>query len=135
MTPGSYARYSGRIAETIHSSVVVVADDDAAFRMVLRVNLELEGYRVLEAENAAEVQESVSMEQVSLVLLDVRLGDDDGIALARDLREEHPEVPIAFLTGSAIGVAEDAEGASDAVIHKPFDLEELSAIVARLTRR
>ena len=103
--------------------------------MLLRVNLELEGYRVLEAENAAGVQETVSGDSVDLVLLDVRLGDDDGIALARDLREEHPEVAIAFLTGSAINLAHEAEGASDAVIQKPFDLEELSAIVARLTRR
>ena len=101
MPPGSYARYSGRIAQTVNP-LVVVADDDAAFRMLLRVNLELEGYRVLEAENAAEVQESVSSGSVSLVLLDVRLGNDDGIALARDLRAEHPEVAIAFLTGSAV---------------------------------
>jgi two-component system torCAD operon response regulator TorR len=135
MPPGLYAGYSGRIAQTDHPFVVVVADDDAAFRMLLRVNLELEGYRVLEAENAARVQETVSGGSVNLVLLDVRLGDDDGIALARDLREEHPEVAIAFLTGSAIGPAQDAEGASDAVIQKPFDLEELSATVARLTRR
>jgi DNA-binding response OmpR family regulator len=135
MPPGSYARYSGRIAQTVHPFVVVVADDDAAFRMLLRVNLELEGYRVFEAEDAGSVQEAVSEGSVSLVLLDVRLGDDDGIALARDLREEHPEVAIAFLTGSAIGLARDAEGAADAVIQKPFDLEELSATVARLTRR
>jgi two-component system OmpR family response regulator len=135
MPPGSYARYSGRIAQTVNPFAIVVADDDAAFRMLIRVNLELEGYRVLEAEDAARVQEAVSADAVSLVLLDVRLGDDDGIALARDLRADHPEVAIAFLTGSAIDLAQDAEGASDAVIPKPFDLEELSATVARLTRR
>jgi DNA-binding response OmpR family regulator len=134
MPPGSYARYSGRIAQTVHP-FVVVADDDAAFRMLLRVNLELEGYRVFEAENAARVQEAVSEGSVRLVLLDVRLGDDDGIALARDLREEHPEIAIAFLTGSAIGLALDAEEASDAVIQKPFDLDELSATVARLIQQ
>jgi DNA-binding response OmpR family regulator len=135
MPPGSYARYSGRIAQTVNPFAIVVADDDAAFRMLIRVNLELEGYRVLEAEDAARVQEAVSADAVSLVLLDVRLGDDDGIALARDLRADHPEVAIAFLTGSAIDLAQDAEGASDAVIPKPFDLDELSATVARLTRR
>jgi two-component system OmpR family response regulator len=131
MLPRSYARYSGRIAQTLNQLAVVVADDDAAFRMLIRVNLELEGYRVLEAEDAARVQEAVSGDSVCLVLLDVRLGDDNGIALARDLRAEHPELAIA----SAIDLAQDAEGASDAVITKPFDLEELSATVARLTRR
>jgi two-component system, OmpR family, response regulator len=133
MPPGSYAGYSGRIAQTVQP-LVVVADDDAAFRMLLRVNLELEGYRVLEAEDAAAVREAVGAGSVSLVLLDVRLGTDDGIAVARELRKDHPEVTIAFLTGSAITLAEGAEDASDAVIHKPFDLEELSATVARLTR-
>jgi two-component system OmpR family response regulator len=133
MPPGSYARYSGRIAATV-KPLVVVADDDAAFRMLLRVNLELEGYRVLEAADAAGVREAVGSEPVSLVLLDVRLGTDDGIAVARELREDHPAVTIAFLTGSAITLAEDAEDAADAVIHKPFDLEELSATVARLAR-
>jgi DNA-binding response OmpR family regulator len=134
MPPGSYAGYSGRIAQTVQP-LVVVADDDAAFRMLLRVNLELEGYRVHEAEDAAAVREAVGAGSVSLVLLDVRLGTDDGIAVARELRKDHPEVTIAFLTGSAITLAEEAEGASDAVIHKPFDLEELSATVARLTRQ
>jgi DNA-binding response OmpR family regulator len=133
MAPGSYAGYSGRIAQTVQP-LVVVADDDAAFRMLLRVNLELEGYRVVEAEDAAAVREAVGAETVSLVLLDVRLGTDDGIAVARELRKDHPEVTIAFLTGSAITLAEDAEDASDAVIRKPFDLEALSATVARLAR-
>jgi DNA-binding response OmpR family regulator len=126
--------YSSQIAQNVHP-LVVVADDDPAFRMLLRVNLELESYRVLEAGNAADVRSALSREGVALVLLDVRLGEDDGIELARELRAAHPRLAIAFLTGSTIAPAEEAHEVGDAVVQKPFELEELSETVARLTRR
>jgi two-component system, OmpR family, response regulator len=124
--------YSSRIAQTVHP-LVVVADDDPAFRMLLRVNLELERYRVLEAATAAEVREAMTGDAVSLLLLDVKLGEDDGIELARELRESQPGLAIAFLTGSALAPG-NGEQIADAFIQKPFDLEELSATVQRLTR-
>jgi two-component system torCAD operon response regulator TorR len=102
--------------------------------MLLRINLELDGYRVLEAGNAEEIRQVLAGGDVELILLDVRLGDDNGIELAGELRRERPELKIAFLTGSAFGLANEAGGISDAVIQKPFDLEELSQTVARLTR-
>ena len=124
--------YSSQIAQIVHP-LVVVADDDPAFRMLLRVNLELERYQVLEAATAAEVREAMADDAVKLLLLDVKLGDDDGIELARELRGSHQSLPIAFLTGSALAPSNSDEIA-DAFIQKPFDLEELSATVQRLTR-
>jgi DNA-binding response OmpR family regulator len=124
--------YSSHIAQIVHP-LVVVADDDPAFRMLLRVNLELERYRVLEAGTAAEVREVMTGDAVRLLLLDVKLGEDDGIELARELRESQPDLAIAFLTGSALAPGKGEEIA-DAFIQKPFDLEELSATVQRLTR-
>ena len=103
--------------------------------MLLRVNLELESYRVLEAANAADVRGALGQEDVALVLLDVRLGEDNGIELARELRGTHPELPIAFLTGSTIAPSEEAHQVGDAVVQKPFELDELSETVARLTQR
>jgi CheY-like chemotaxis protein len=102
--------------------------------MLLRVNLELEGYRVLEAGSAQEILQALAGGDVDLILLDVRLGDDDGIELAGEIRRDHPELKIAFLSGSAFGLANDVGDISDAIIQKPFDLEELSQTVARLTR-
>jgi two-component system OmpR family response regulator len=124
--------YSSQIAQIVHP-LVLVADDDPAFRMLLRVNLELERYRVLEAGTAAEVRAAVMGDAVRLLLLDVKLGKDDGIELARELRESQPGLAIAFLTGSALAPGKGEEIA-DAFIQKPFDLEELSATVQRLTR-
>jgi CheY-like chemotaxis protein len=112
-----------------------VGDDDPAFRMLLRLNLELEGYKVLEAANAAEVKALLNSDDVDLLLLDVRLGDDDGLELAAHVRSAYPGVAIAFLTGSAFGLEEQAGDLADAVMQKPFTLEALSETVAQLTQR
>jgi DNA-binding response OmpR family regulator len=113
---------------------VVVADDDSALRMLCRINLELEGYRVLEAQSASELGQHLDSEHVDLVLLDVRLGTDDGREVARELRGERPEVAIAFFTGSA-PVEEHVGSVADGVLPKPFSLDELSEIVQRLASR
>lgn len=110
--------------------IVLVADDDPALRMLCRVNLELEGYEVVEASSAAEVEAALAASDVALVLLDVHLGHDDGIALAAALRDRHPDLPIAFFTGSVSGPV--GEGVADGLISKPFTLEELSETARRL---
>jgi two-component system phosphate regulon response regulator PhoB len=113
--------------------VVLVADDDPAIRMVCRVNLELDGYRVLEASSAAEIDEALAAEDVAAILLDVHLGPDDGVDIARRLRERRPGLRVALLTGSATW-AEEWNEVADGVLPKPFSLEELAATVAALAR-
>jgi DNA-binding response OmpR family regulator len=111
--------------------LVIVADDDAAIRLLCRVNLELEGYRVLEATGLEEISRIAEEEEVALVLLDIHLGREDGIEVARAVRERRPEVPIAFLSGS-VDFSERSAAVSDAAIRKPFTLEELIGTVHRL---
>jgi DNA-binding response OmpR family regulator len=113
--------------------LVVVADDDDAIRLLCRVNLELEGYRVAEAANSRELARVAEEEDVALVLLDVHLGSEDGIEVARGLRERHPGIAIAFLSGS-VDFGERSASVSDAAIRKPFTLEEFTATVHRLAR-
>jgi CheY-like chemotaxis protein len=114
--------------------LVVVADDDPALRLLCRVNLEQEGYRVLEAESASELELVLGQEDVGLVLLDVHLGSDDGLAVARMLRQRYPQVSIALFTGSAPMLPAEARATADGVLPKPFTLEELSEIARRLAR-
>ncbi|MGH3018651.1 MAG: response regulator transcription factor [Gaiellaceae bacterium] len=113
--------------------LVVVADDDDAIRLLCRVNLELEGYRVAEAANSRELTLVTEEDEVALVLLDVHLGSEDGIEVARSLRERHPDVAIAFLSGS-VDFGERSAAVSDGAIRKPFTLEEFTATVHRLAR-
>jgi DNA-binding NtrC family response regulator len=113
---------------------VVVADDDAALRLLCRVNLELEGYQVLEVENAHELGRVLAREDVALLLLDVHLGRDDGVDVARRLRHERPELPIAFFSGTAPDLPPATREIADGFLAKPFSLEALSEIVRRLAR-
>ena len=113
---------------------MVVADDDPALRLLCRVNLEHDGYRVLEAENGDEVAGLLADEDVSLVLLDVHLGRDDGVEVARTLRRTHPGLPVAFFSGTARELPEPSRAVADGFLPKPFSLEDLSETVRRLAR-
>jgi DNA-binding NtrC family response regulator len=100
---------------------VLVVDDDASIRLLCRVNLELEGWRVLEAASIGAARAQLADARVDVVVLDVHVGMDDGVAFAEELRRLHPTIGVALLTGSA---DPDVSGA-DALIPKPFTLEQL----------
>jgi DNA-binding response OmpR family regulator len=111
-------------------TTVLVVDDDDALRLLCRVNLELDGYRVLEAQTLPAARDLLATEAVDVVLLDVHVGHEDGVDLLRELRSARPSLPVALFTGTADPV-EVGEGA-DAVITKPFAIGDLGATVARL---
>jgi DNA-binding NtrC family response regulator len=110
---------------------VLIVDDDASLRLLCRVNLELEGYNVLEARSVAAAEEAVAADAVDLFLLDVHVGADDGLALMRSLRAREHRAPIVLFTGSArLDSATITE--ADGVVPKPFRLEQLLDVVRRL---
>lgn len=113
---------------------VLVVDDDASLRLLCRVNLQLDGYRVLEASNLADAETLLDGEDVRVVLLDVHVGVEDGRKLLDHIREHGHDVRVALFTGSSPAVAEATEGA-DALVTKPFTLEVLSSTVRRLSGR
>jgi DNA-binding response OmpR family regulator len=113
------------------SETVLIVDDDASIRLLCRVNLELEGWRVREAGSLREARARLATGDVHTVLLDVHLGSESGVALVEEIRRDHPRARVALLTGS-VGVPQ-GEGASvDAVIPKPFTLKELVGTVRSL---
>jgi CheY-like chemotaxis protein len=115
--------------------IVVVAEDDEALRLLCRTVLEHDGFQIVEVLNGRELAEALADHQVRVLLLDVHLGDDNGIEIARGLRESRPDLPIIFFSGSAQLFGSEAEEFADAVISKPFQVDELSETVARLASR
>jgi two-component system alkaline phosphatase synthesis response regulator PhoP len=107
---------------------ILIVDDDASLRLLCRVNLEFEGYNVLEASSVAAAEDALAVDLVDLFLLDVHIGADDGLALMRTLRERQHAAPVVLFTGSAqLDPATVAE--ADGVVPKPFRLEQLLAVV------
>jgi DNA-binding response OmpR family regulator len=112
---------------------LLVVDDDPALRLLCRVNMELDGYTVLEAGSLSTAREIIGSERVDVALLDVHVGGDDGRELIPQLAAADPPIPVVLLTGSE-ELGDDVRGAVDAVVRKPFTPVELAAIVDRLTR-
>jgi len=108
---------------------VLVVDDDASLRLLCRVNLELDGFRVLEAGSLAEASAMLADGEFDAVLLDLHLGDGDGRDLLASLGEERP--PVALFTGSET-IEPELQGIAEEVLSKPFQLDALLATVRRL---
>jgi DNA-binding response OmpR family regulator len=108
----------------------LVVDDDAALRMLSRVNLELEGFEVDEAATVEETEAAVRSARPDVVLLDVHLGGQETHSLAARLRAQ--SIPVALVTGSAD--ADQLRRNADAVLVKPFAPQDLVALARRLAR-
>jgi DNA-binding response OmpR family regulator len=121
----------GRLARGMREgSTVLVVDDEPAIRLLCRVNLEFEGYDVLEAGTFAQAREQLEAADVDVVLLDVHVAGEDGRDFFRELNGRGRRPAVAYLSGS-IDIDRGGEGA-EAVVLKPFQLDELTSTVARL---
>ncbi|HEY8316749.1 MAG TPA: response regulator [Gaiellaceae bacterium] len=108
--------------------VVLVIDDEPAIRLLCRVNLELGGYEVWEAGSIDEARVKLA-DGVDVVLLDMHIGNERGDVLLDELVER--EIPVAIVTGST-DLEAIAGTSANAVLGKPFTIEELESTVARL---
>jgi two-component system OmpR family response regulator len=120
--------------DQVRAATILIVDDDPSLRLLCRINLELEGYRVVEASTVAAAEETLAGRGVDLVLLDVHIGTDDGIALMRSLRRRKHTASVVLFTGSA-QLDADTRAEADGVVAKPFRLEELFDVVHGLVRR
>jgi two-component system, OmpR family, response regulator len=121
--------------ETMNSHILVI-DDDSQIRSLLKEYLAENGLRVSIAAGGAEMSQILSEEAIDLVVLDLRLGGEDGMAIARSLRDQSA-IPIVMLTG----VRDEADrvmglelGADD-YLTKPFSPRELLARIRTVLRR
>jgi len=115
---------------------ILVVDDDAAIRELIREYLAENDFKVSVAETGADMDKVLSVEVVDLVILDLKLPDEDGLAIARRLRESL-DLPIIILTGrkdEADRVMGLELGADDYVT-KPFSQRELLARIKAVLRR
>ena len=111
-------------------ATVLVVEDDPSLRLLTRVNLELEQYRVLEAESIDRAEELLRAEHVHVVLLDLHVGDRNGFELLPLLRAQYPNTRVCLLSGTSELDPPTEQGV--VFIRKPFDLNVLSQTVRML---
>jgi two-component system phosphate regulon response regulator OmpR len=118
------------------SANILIVDDDASVRAMLLEYLGGHGYAARAAADGQAMRTELERELPDLVLLDLRLPGEDGLTLARFLRE-HYDVGIVMVTGSAdvIDRVVGLELGADDYIGKPFDPRELLARVKSVLRR
>ena len=116
--------------------VLVVEDDPALQRMILNYFVE-NNIRTLVASNGQEMVDHLGGAEVNLVILDLRLGLEDGLDLLRKVRLSS-EVPVIIITGHRLDEIDQVVGlelGADDYLTKPFNLRELLARVRAILRR
>jgi DNA-binding response OmpR family regulator len=116
---------------------LLVVDDDPALRYLLVEYLSENDFRVSAAADGQEMARILAESIIDLVILDLRLSDEDGLSLARELRTTSA-VPIIILTGQRRDTVDRIIGlelGADDYLTKPFDLRELLARIKAVLRR
>lgn len=148
-TPGGHRRYRRSDLESFversgpgrsgSGPLVLVVDDDAGVRKLVRVALELEGYSVREAGSADEGMRAVGEQEPDLILLDVMMPHVDGWEMLRRIQDRHGigAIPVVMFSGKA---GEDVEGEAASrgargFVGKPFDLGRLVEQARQITAK
>jgi two-component system KDP operon response regulator KdpE len=115
---------------------ILIVDDDAGLRELVRINLEHEGYAILQAGDGFQCLEMLRDERPDLVVLDVMMPGMDGWETCRRLRE-FSQVPVLMLTArvQSRDIVTGLESGADDYLLKPFNIDELVARVRALLRR
>jgi CheY-like chemotaxis protein len=111
-------------------TILVVDDDEVVGRVLSRV-LTQQGHLVWQAQTSRQAVASAREHPPRLALLDLCLPDSDGIELARQLRQEHPDLTLILMTAYPLRLREHPEltSAFARVLIKPLDLAELRQAV------
>ena len=118
------------------SGCVLIVDDDPSVREMIAEYLGENGYETLQAESGEAMRQALAARVPDVALLDVRLGREDGLALARYLRERY-DIGIIMVTaaGDVLDRVIGLEIGADDYIAKPFDPRELRARLRSVMRR
>jgi two-component system KDP operon response regulator KdpE len=116
--------------------LILVVDDEPRMRRFIHMNLDLEGYRVIEAENGYEAVNRVREDLPDLVLLDVMMPEMDGFEALRIIRQTS-NVPVIMLTvkGEEEDRVQGLELGADDYVTKPFSPRELASRIKAVLRR
>jgi DNA-binding response OmpR family regulator len=126
-----------RQGDTSAAPVVLVVDDEPELRSLLGEYFGRHGFTVRAAADAAEARASLAESLPDLAILDVNMPGENGLSLARWLREAHPRVGLVMLTtaGESVDRVVGLELGADDYVPKPFEVRELLARIRSVLRR
>ena len=118
-------------------ATILIVDDEPDVRDVLLEYFVSHGYAVMGAESASVAKTIAAEHSIDLALVDIHMPGEDGLSLARHLRERYAKIAIVMLTSAAMVVDRivGLEMGADDYVPKPFDPRELLARVKSVLRR
>jgi two-component system phosphate regulon response regulator OmpR len=118
-------------------ATILIVDDEPDVREVLEEYFTTQGYLTFGAENAAKARALAAKHPLDVALVDVHMPGEDGLSLARHLRERYAAMAIVMLTsaGAVVDRIVGLEMGADDYVAKPFDPRELLARVKSVLRR
>ncbi|HZI82637.1 MAG TPA: response regulator, partial [Casimicrobiaceae bacterium] len=141
-TPGAPVPLAREMQRTLKPSVdpratILIVDDEPDVREVLEEYFVAHGYAAIAAESAGAARTVAAARSIDLALVDINMPGEDGLSLARHLRERHGGIAIIMLTSASTVVDRivGLEMGADDYVPKPFDPRELIARVRSVLRR
>lgn len=112
--------------------VILCVDDEVDILELFRDEFVDLGFKVLEASNGVDAFKIFKENDVDCIVSDIRMPGGDGVSLVRNIKNEGSDVPIFLVTGFSDYTTEDLTALGiNAVIFKPFDLDEVVQMVKR----
>lgn len=115
------------------SQAVLVLDDDDSIRWVLDRALRSAGYQTFLCSDVDQARQTIKKKSVDLVLSDIRMPSGDGVSFLREVKSIHAHLPVVLITAHAdlSSAVQSFDSGAFEFVAKPFDVDELMAIVAR----
>jgi len=135
-SPAEETRRTGTASVSAAATILIV-DDEPDVREVLEEYFVAHGYSAIAVESAGAAKAMAAQRVIDLALVDIHMPGEDGLSLARHLRERYAEIAIVMLTsaGTVVDRIVGLEMGADDYVPKPFDPRELLARVKSVLRR
>ncbi len=116
--------------------VILCVDDEADILELFKDEFVDGGFKVLEASNGVDAFEIFKSNKVDCIVSDIRMPGGDGVTFVKTVNEHGTDIPIFLVTGFSDYTAEDLSGLGvNAVIFKPFDLEEVVEMISNTVKK
>jgi CheY-like chemotaxis protein len=113
---------------------VLVVDDDPTIRLLLSKFLEMQNCEVETAAGGEEALDLLNAGHFDVIMVDLQMPGMTGIEFAEVVRQQHPDMPIALITGVAhtLGEADLEQAGISKLFTKPFDLDDIATWIQSL---
>ncbi len=120
------------IDQPMPSAKVLIVDDEDSVREVLADMLDIFDHSVVQCATAQECISTLEQESFDIIFTDLAMPDLDGWALAEKVRQHWPNTKIILMTGYGADAAPEKQAKVDAIVSKPFEIEQLRLTLSKL---